>query len=1483
MSVVAGAIFRRHLFPRTAPVDRVLLSLNFPATNTLGEVLPLPCHHFGAEYGNETGKLGRLVALPTWAKVMELLRLVLVLGSLAAGHAVMQPTCHAQVVTKEMKDQQDQLIKAIRLGQTDEVKRLVEAGAPLHPLEKRDMSPLGHALDTGHKEVARYLIQQKPPFSTYYFHEHEFSMAAKTGDVQLAKQVAAELGFDLNNGDRDDFLQRKIMDGAIGNSIVRDHPQMLEYFVSEGYDISTFQPHMSSQSLMTRAAMFGAHECLDYLLKSGYDPNAHDAHGNTPLAQACLAHSPESVKVLLEGGAHPNLSMAGNPESSHYPITSYPLYTAVWTHQDDLVDMLLKAGAKPDIMNNAPIKLADMIGNRKIYDQLLAAGAPKPELYGFRDLATTLDPTQRRLFRGAGNTSREADQNLVALLNQSAVGKAQDTPPPALENEITAAVLVAGDGMEDLESLLTAKLSSQPKVRMLERQNIDSILKEKRLQDFTGEGHATLRQVGQLLGADALVILSRSEVGERDTVYHARIVHASTGIVADSLIWKKGKLSKEDAAKQIQQRFLANGSDLLLGVEEMVVLSVPKFSTSLSNAEARKLQRQLPLGLSQILSREDGVFLVERSMMESLQMEKSLSGDGRPFAASAWLTEGNLELPINERDRSLRLSLLLTSGNGRKESIEVSGTRDDLPKLLQQARDSVMHALGKKGAAAWNAQEEAEAYYQRARWYDKLDMVAEAESALQAAWALGRQGPEMEAALMHITLRRVYQAWELHRRLSINQLRGFDLYMAFRAGHLFPRISAYELTPEQYLERAHRLLDLYEPYLESASMTDTGQDNPVWYYGHIISGASKALEVLHSLSAEEEYGPELTCLRERLIGLTHRTFERIEQDWPRSSAAYNAVMINYLNWLSYWRTDEEEFVKEVEQILSKMATPKYRCSRNAVMEAMVKIGHDRMGKNSGRAVVAWQRLARRLVHSEELMPRLWAHAMLKGRGAWPGNPHYEAAIKLAGEFARTDDSYPNLTIRLGDLRELHPDSFQNGYLKLNKDWLREAVFGGSVGVFADRRQTYFDWVFASMDHIAETGSGYWAFPDYRRLEGVDDLPRLAKGFQEITMVLPEAVKHDALLQEKVLERFQYIQRNLDRLLPEDITEHATLRLTGFRPYAATGQFPAHGDEDRSPYEYDIKTVWYGGGIPWIYDAELGFVRIDPDGDLHDFVQLPDKEWQTVAKPRVSPVGITVAYYYREKGARCSGLAIYDFSAKAWSFLRLGPDVQTVHTLFLSEDHIAFSFESDPTDEQFRQVQDQTTERLKESTRGIMVINRETGAEKLLASTRRSPPESPLDDPKHFQFSLVPVSDHSFIVPKRHLYDLHKKEWRKPTKEERQTAQRANNGPPYMEAEGRRWRVQAKFGDQPVYIFTSKADQEGNRAPRKELKGKLDVDYSLPEELRKRLPTFPENVDPMKEGLKIRRLPGANLFYNGYGYFYLTDQELRFFISSALAE
>jgi hypothetical protein len=172
--------------------------------------------------------------------------------------------------------------------------------------------------------------------------------------------------------------------------------------------------------------------------------------------------------------------------------------------------------------------------------------------------------------------------------------------------------------------------------------------------------------------------------------------------------------------------------------------------SAVSYGEAAETERVLKALTIERLSREPSLFVLERQRMELLSEEKARQGmDDRPFWNGSYLLDGTIDRDGYNPER-MTLDVKLTPAlGGPAVDLGGTGSRTNLAGLVEKMVGKVTAALKIKASGeAWNAADEAEQYFKEAQWAYRWGATKEAQNAAESAVALGKRSKEL--ALLRI-------------------------------------------------------------------------------------------------------------------------------------------------------------------------------------------------------------------------------------------------------------------------------------------------------------------------------------------------------------------------------------------------------------------------------------------------------------------------------------------------------------------------------------------------------------------------------------------------------------------------------------------------------------------------------------------------------------------------------------------------------------
>ncbi|MDT8286529.1 MAG: ankyrin repeat domain-containing protein [Elusimicrobiales bacterium] len=226
------------------------------------------------------------------------------------------------------------------------------------------------------------------------------------------------------------------------------------------------------------------------LLKQGADPNkraSHTYHLETPLHSAAYFGAVDAARLLIEHGADVN---------ARAYLGATPLHFAAGMGRTRMVQFLLEKGADPE---PGPAQWLELQGK-------IEAGTPLAlaEKYGHSITADLIkDTIKAKLGITAGAEAvYEQYAPLVSALLKDYAGEGKT---------IAVAGFSYSDGRGSTDGNIVAgrftnELIRLKKLKVVERDQIERVLSELKLQNAGAIGPESAKSIGRMLGADLLVI-----------------------------------------------------------------------------------------------------------------------------------------------------------------------------------------------------------------------------------------------------------------------------------------------------------------------------------------------------------------------------------------------------------------------------------------------------------------------------------------------------------------------------------------------------------------------------------------------------------------------------------------------------------------------------------------------------------------------------------------------------------------------------------------------------------------------------------------------------------------------------------------------------------------------------------------------------------------------------------------------------------------
>jgi len=276
-------------------------------------------------------------------------------------------------VTAQDDDGDTPLHAAVEAGATEAVQKLLALKADPILRNNQIETPLHLAARKGNEAIADLLLAEPDvrrtinDFKTYSSGQTPLMVAAEADKPALIAKLAA-VGGDVNQTDNN---RRHSLAIAVEAGNVATARALIEL----GADTTKASPRgYNNASLVHEISSKNYDEMLLLLYSNGFDINAVDSAGNTPLNKACDHQDKDKMKALLALGANPNIA-------NHYgrrPLdTIMDHYSYSYSDHSEIIGMLLSKGANPDLsplpaMQCAPMHIAARNGNLGTLKQLSA-------------------------------------------------------------------------------------------------------------------------------------------------------------------------------------------------------------------------------------------------------------------------------------------------------------------------------------------------------------------------------------------------------------------------------------------------------------------------------------------------------------------------------------------------------------------------------------------------------------------------------------------------------------------------------------------------------------------------------------------------------------------------------------------------------------------------------------------------------------------------------------------------------------------------------------------------------------------------------------------------------------------------------------------------------------------------------------------------------------------------------------------------------
>ena len=662
---------------------------------------------------------------------------------------------------------------AVRCGDWEMVRRELAAGAEINRLDHDGLTPLFYlaadlTTDRVTERVAAFLkAGAKPDVDGQTL--SPLWAAATAGDVNLTKMLL-DAGAKVPAGRLPDSPPRDTLKSASEShpavaAIYSGSLKVLKLLLEREpkLDLDKLYANVWPEPYAVRDAVTHNHaEMAEFLIERGCQiagkeaqrvpryasPGKQDANKTgtrTLLIAAIMAQPP--MRGVVAALARRGVTMVDTQPllESGFVIPWDALSAAALAGDAELTARLLPAAGNVDAKYRARLLvLAQTGGNEKVIALVHQQ---------FGDIVTP---------RSTEILSNNPNDRMAAAAR---VFKPRSSPPKprAVNQGKRVMAVISSPEAAGPAAAIAAKASTANSWIVVEREQIETILRERDLAKPWEDRIQNLGSLGDRLSADLLIIVSQLKSGNL-ALLRLEAVDVHTGLLIDRqhLDAKKFKPDEfcDNYLPEVRRKLddhLAGGS---LTAVTLLPISVDGHLTSLGTLEGL-----LQAGLLQEIDNSPGMIALTREQMQPMVEEKTFQQPSALWGA-AWTVEGGLKQLANGQ---VELALRVTSlGNdAASHDVKATGNATDVQTLVRSAWQQILTAIrgadtGAQTATAvappqQRATAEAARLLREAEWLGNIQRWHEAAPLVEAALYLGAD--PVKTVLLRMRIRMMMRHW----------------------------------------------------------------------------------------------------------------------------------------------------------------------------------------------------------------------------------------------------------------------------------------------------------------------------------------------------------------------------------------------------------------------------------------------------------------------------------------------------------------------------------------------------------------------------------------------------------------------------------------------------------------------------------------------------------------------------------------------------
>lgn len=219
---------------------------------------------------------------------------------------------------------------ALLCGVSENISSIIRTGCNINALDRRGMSPLVYAAETGDLVIVKMLLEAGADPN---LHSQMWQSALAAAHNKQGEQVHDLL--ERYGGDPQTLNERQT--SALLRACSRGDEEAVRMLVADGTNVNDRTSATSSSgTALYRACQQGSKQIVQLLLENHADANVMGGTYGFPMQAACIGGHTRIVEMLLQAGANPNIQGG---------LYGSALQAAAFRGSQEIAEMLIEADA----------------------------------------------------------------------------------------------------------------------------------------------------------------------------------------------------------------------------------------------------------------------------------------------------------------------------------------------------------------------------------------------------------------------------------------------------------------------------------------------------------------------------------------------------------------------------------------------------------------------------------------------------------------------------------------------------------------------------------------------------------------------------------------------------------------------------------------------------------------------------------------------------------------------------------------------------------------------------------------------------------------------------------------------------------------------------------------------------------------------------------------------------------------------------------